>query len=125
MVLSSHLAIYTALICSFYLFRGSKHLFQPIWQGPLTSTHTWFVYSFLSKVDACTIMRDPNGTSRGFAFLTFEDPSAVAAVVAQDHILDGKAVCRVKVILLVLSSFRSIPSERFLAKNIYGTLAIS
>ncbi len=45
------------------------------------------------EVDAVTIMRDPSGTSRGFAFLTFEDPSAVQVVTAQDHFLDGKAVC--------------------------------
>jgi len=48
--------------------------------------------SLCKKVDACTIMRDNAGTSRGFAFLTFEDPSAVNAVVAREHILDGKAV---------------------------------
>ena len=45
------------------------------------------------KVDAVTIMRDPNGRSRGFAFLTFEDPAAVNAVVVREHFLDGKAVC--------------------------------
>lgn len=44
------------------------------------------------KVDACTIMRDPDGRSRGFAFLTFEDAEAVNAVLARDHILDGKSV---------------------------------
>jgi RNA-binding protein Musashi len=37
-------------------------------------------------------MRDPAGTSRGFAFLTFEDANAVNAVVAREHYLDGKAV---------------------------------
>ncbi|EAU87631.2 hnRNP A1-gamma isoform [Coprinopsis cinerea okayama7 len=45
------------------------------------------------KVDACTIMRDPNtGTSRGFAFLTFEDPNCVDLVLKQSHSLDGKAI---------------------------------
>ena len=37
-------------------------------------------------------MRDPVGTSRGFAFMTFEDPNAVSAVVAREHFLDGKTV---------------------------------
>jgi RNA-binding protein Musashi len=46
-----------------------------------------------TKVDACTIMRDPEtGRSRGFAFLTFEEPSSVNAVMVREHFLDGKAV---------------------------------
>ncbi|KAJ3823439.1 hnRNP A1-gamma isoform [Lentinula raphanica] len=49
-------------------------------------------FSQFGKVDACTIMRDPSGTSRGFAFLTFEDPNAVATVTSRDHFLDGKAI---------------------------------
>lgn len=45
------------------------------------------------KVDACTIMRDPEtGRSRGFAFLTFEEPGSVNAVMVREHYLDGKAV---------------------------------
>jgi RNA-binding protein Musashi len=43
-------------------------------------------------VDACTIMRDPDGRSRGFAFLTFDEPESVNAVTGREHILDGKAV---------------------------------
>ncbi|KAI5887755.1 uncharacterized protein SCHCODRAFT_02638886 [Schizophyllum commune H4-8] len=49
-------------------------------------------FSEFGKVDAVTIMRDPNGRSRGFAFLTFEDPAAVNAVVVREHFLDGKAI---------------------------------
>ena len=37
-------------------------------------------------------MRDPDGRSRGFAFLTFEDPNSVNAVMVREHYLDGKAV---------------------------------
>jgi RNA recognition motif-containing protein len=37
-------------------------------------------------------MRDPSGRSRGFAFLTFEDPASVNAVMAKEHVLDGKIV---------------------------------
>ena len=45
----------------------------------------------MEKVDACTIMRDPSGTSRGFAFLTFEDAVSVNTVLTREHVLDGKA----------------------------------
>lgn len=46
------------------------------------------------KVDACTIMRDAVGRSRCFAFLTFEDPASVNAVMVKEHVLDGKVVSR-------------------------------
>lgn len=49
-------------------------------------------FAQFGKVDACTIMRDPAGRSRGFAFLTFEDPAAVNKVMVQEHYLDGKIV---------------------------------
>ncbi|KAF5375350.1 hypothetical protein D9615_008024 [Tricholomella constricta] len=62
-----------------------------------------------AKVDACTIMRDPSGTSRGFAFLTFEDANAVNAVVACDHVLDGKAI----------DPKRAIPREEHLRNTRY------
>lgn len=44
------------------------------------------------KVDACTIMRDAAGRSRCFAFLTFEEPASVNAVMVREHFLDGKIV---------------------------------
>lgn len=47
-------------------------------------------------------MRDPAGTSRGFAFLTFEDPDAISAVVAREHFLDGKAVRNVTILVVDL-----------------------
>ena len=46
------------------------------------------------KVEACTIMRDATGRSRCFAFLTFEDPASVNAVMVREHVLDGKIVSR-------------------------------
>jgi RNA-binding protein Musashi len=49
-------------------------------------------FSEFGKVDACTIVRDADGKSRGFAFLTFEDPASVNAVMVREHFLDGKAV---------------------------------
>lgn len=49
-------------------------------------------FSQFGKIEACTIMRDPAGRSRGFAFLTFEDPAAVNKVMVQEHFLDGKIV---------------------------------
>ncbi|GLB44646.1 putative RNA recognition motif containing protein [Lyophyllum shimeji] len=66
-------------------------------------------FSQFGKVDACTIMRDASGTSRGFAFLTFEDPDAVNAVVARDHVLDGKAI----------DPKRAIPREEHLRNTRY------
>ncbi|KAG6908709.1 hypothetical protein DXG01_003642 [Tephrocybe rancida] len=69
--------------------------------GPLMSQ--------LLKVDACTIMRDPTGTSRGFAFLTFEDANAVNAVVTRDHVLDGKSI----------DPKRAIPREEHLRNTRY------
>ncbi|KAJ3994890.1 hypothetical protein F5050DRAFT_397379 [Lentinula boryana] len=49
-------------------------------------------FSQFGKVDACTIMRDPTGRSRCFAFLTFEDPASVNAVMVKEHVLDGKII---------------------------------
>ena len=49
-------------------------------------------FSEFGKVDACTIVRDNEGKSRGFAFLTFEDPASVNAVMIREHFLDGKTV---------------------------------
>lgn len=49
-------------------------------------------FSEFGKVEDCTILRDQDGRSRGFAFLTFEDPNSVNAVMVREHILDGKAV---------------------------------
>ena len=49
-------------------------------------------FTEFGKVDACTIVRDADGKSRGFAFLTFEDPASVNAVMVREHFLDGKAV---------------------------------
>lgn len=45
------------------------------------------------KVTHSQIMRDvESGRSRGFAFLTFEDPKSVEAVLGKEHFLDGKLV---------------------------------
>lgn len=49
-------------------------------------------FNQFGDIDNCTIMRDPTGRSRGFAFLTFKNVSSVEAVLAKDHQLDGKMV---------------------------------
>ncbi|KAG7092987.1 hypothetical protein E1B28_009286 [Marasmius oreades] len=50
-------------------------------------------FSQFGVVDACSIMRDPAGRSRCFAFLTFRDSESVDKVVAQyEHIVDGKII---------------------------------
>ena len=51
-------------------------------------------FSQFGRVDASTILRDSDGNSRGFAFLTFVEPASVDKVLAQDHVLDGKSVCK-------------------------------
>jgi len=66
-------------------------------------------FSEFGKVDACTIMRDPSGTSRGFAFMTFEDPASVALVLGREHVLDGKAI----------DPKRAIPREEHLRNTRY------
>ncbi|TCD68165.1 hypothetical protein EIP91_011443 [Steccherinum ochraceum] len=49
-------------------------------------------FTQFGKVEACTIMRDAAGRSRCFAFLTFEDPASVNAVMVREHFLDGKII---------------------------------
>ncbi|KAH9177924.1 hypothetical protein EDB89DRAFT_2064306 [Lactarius sanguifluus] len=49
-------------------------------------------FSESGQVDACTIVRDADGRLRGFAFLVFEDPMSVNAVMIREHFLDGKAI---------------------------------
>ncbi|WRT65210.1 uncharacterized protein IL334_002153 [Kwoniella shivajii] len=44
------------------------------------------------EIEACTIMRDLTGRSRGFAFLTYKTSEAVNKVLAQTHTLDGKQI---------------------------------
>ncbi|EGN94846.1 hypothetical protein SERLA73DRAFT_61826 [Serpula lacrymans var. lacrymans S7.3] len=66
-------------------------------------------FSEFGKVDACTIMRDPDGRSRGFAFLTFDDPESVNAVMIREHYLDGKAI----------DPKRAIPREEHLRNTRY------
>ena len=57
---------------------------------PTDSLQSYF--SQFGGVASSSIMRDPTGRSRGFAFLTFEDPASVNAVMAKEHVLDGKIV---------------------------------
>ncbi|KAI0689102.1 hypothetical protein BC835DRAFT_1370485 [Cytidiella melzeri] len=49
-------------------------------------------FTQFGKVEACTIMRDAAGRSRCFAFLTFEEPQSVNAVMVREHFLDGKII---------------------------------
>ena len=94
-------------------------------------------FSEFGKVDACTIVRDADGKSRGFAFLTFEDPASVNAVMVREHFLDGKAV-RVLCTPSTSHTFsdkcfscfrnRSTPNARFHGRNTYetrGTLLVA
>ncbi|KAK7053795.1 RNA-binding domain-containing protein [Favolaschia claudopus] len=60
------------------------------WDTTDESLRTYFTQ--FGKVDACTIMRDAAGRSRCFAFLTFDDPASVNAVMVREHLLDGKII---------------------------------
>ncbi|KAJ7165603.1 hypothetical protein C8R43DRAFT_1122314 [Mycena crocata] len=60
------------------------------WDTTDESLRTYFTQ--FGKVDACTIMRDAAGRSRCFAFLTFEEPASVNAVMVREHFLDGKII---------------------------------
>ena len=60
-------------------------------------------FSQFGKVEACTIMRDAAGRSRCFAFLTFEDPQSVNAVMVREHFLDGKIVGNAKLLICTCS----------------------
>ena len=67
-------------------------------------------FTQFGKVDACTIMRDAAGRSRCFAFLTFDDPASVNAVMVREHILDGKIV-RPGDILLPFARLNVLPPD--------------
>lgn len=116
----------------FYVSRRVKEVFLRIWQGKLCYV-AYLCESSLNipqKVDACTIMRDPEtGRSRGFAFLTFEEPSSVNAVMVREHYLDGKAVRHLYIppnsVVTISLSHRLIRNARSLAKNICGIHGIS
>jgi RNA recognition motif-containing protein len=136
MVYSPHVrnisSYFTNHILRFYVSRRAKEVFFRIWQGKLCYVAPLCVLSLNipQKVDACTIMRDPEtGRSRGFAFLTFEEPSSVNAVMVREHYLDGKAVrhlhMSVKLIVTTSLAHRLTQSARFLAKNICEIHGIS
>lgn len=74
------------------------------------------------KVDACTIMRDAAGRSRCFAFLTFDEPASVNAVMVREHFLDGKIVRSfsnptINLLLMKMSNCRLILNALYLAKS--------
>ena len=65
------------------------------------------------EIDSSTIMRDPSGRSRGFAFLTYSNVSSVDKVMGQVHHLDGKQASWVWSRKPQLT-IRSTPNEPFL-----------
>lgn len=64
-------------------------------------------FSAYGDIDQCTIMRDPTGRSRGFAFLTFKDPQSVFRVLEKDHQLDGKMVS-LTLMVLTYGCYRTV-----------------
>jgi hypothetical protein len=59
--------------------------------------------------------------------MTFEDPASVAAVLGREHILDGKAVSRRRLVgnLSIYHETRLTPSVQFLEKSTCGILGTS
>lgn len=51
------------------------------------------------QVSDCIVMKDPDGKSRCFGFVTFSDPSVVDTVLEKTHILDKKQVLQARAIL--------------------------
>lgn len=78
-------------------------------------------------------MRDPSTSrSRGFAFLTFDDPKAVNSVMVKEHFLDGKIVsCDIQpdeittVLMRMIFFFRLIQKEQYLVKKISRQQSVS
>ncbi|BEI86435.1 hypothetical protein CcaverHIS002_0607220 [Cutaneotrichosporon cavernicola] len=60
------------------------------WETTDEGLRAYFIQ--FGEIEQCTIMRDPTGRSRGFAFLTFRDPASVTKVLEQNHQLDGKMI---------------------------------
>ncbi|KAL7411618.1 hypothetical protein BDY24DRAFT_127695 [Mrakia frigida] len=61
------------------------------WETTDESLKAYFAQ--FGSIDHCTIMRDPTGRSRGFAFLTYFEKESVDKVVAQhSHTVDGKVI---------------------------------
>lgn len=55
-------------------------------------------FARFGEIDNCTIMRDPTGRSRGFAFLTFKHVESVHKVLEENHQLDGKMVSSLELV---------------------------
>ncbi|KAH9856412.1 hypothetical protein C2E23DRAFT_944544 [Lenzites betulinus] len=66
-------------------------------------------FSEFGEVEDCTILRDQDGRSRGFAFLTFKEPASVNSVMCREHVLDGKTI----------DPKRAIPREEHLRNTRY------
>lgn len=60
-------------------------------RSPFAETLQKYFEQF-GTINACQIMRDQLGRSRGFAFLTFDNSDSVNAVMSQQHTVDGKVV---------------------------------
>lgn len=103
-----------------FLICSTKSIFIPFPSSLYIADTLRDYFSQFGKVDACTIMRDAAGRSRCFAFLTFDDPASVNAVMVREHILDGKIVSTCMSIctgapLFMNSLFADRPKTRYSA----------
>ncbi|KZT63218.1 hypothetical protein DAEQUDRAFT_781193 [Daedalea quercina L-15889] len=94
---------------SLHVARTSSKLFVGGLSWDTTDESLRKHFSEFGEVEDCTILRDQDGRSRGFAFLTFKDPSSVNAVMVREHVLDGKAI----------DPKRAIPREEHLRNTRY------
>lgn len=63
-------------------------------------------------------MRDAAGRSRCFAFLTFDDPASVNAVMVREHILDGKIVSQyIRMADIIFSYISKIDPKRAIPRQ--------
>ena len=82
----------------------------------------WEYFSQAGKVDACMIMRDAAGRSRCFAFLMFEEPASVNAVMVHEHFLDENRECFISPIrktTLRLSSLHHLNSVEISLESLW------
>lgn len=60
------------------------------WDTTDESLKTYF--SKYGRLTDSIVMKTPEGKTRGFAFVTFEDPNVVDIIISQTHYVDGKRV---------------------------------
>lgn len=67
--------------------------FIPLRNPSVRSIDTLRAYlSQYGPLEACMVMKNPEGRSRGFAFAVFANPRDIDEMLKKEHVLDGKTV---------------------------------